>query len=207
METVAQIPDMVWVDMETTGLDHTYDVPLEIGLMTTDRLGREISHATWLIGLPEWKDKIENAKQHEFVGPMHLKNGLWWEWDTAIEDRPQDITPRRVQDEAVEWLDNQGVRFGKHPVCGSSVRLDRDFMFSYLLDIDCHFHYRIIDVSSIKEACALLNPKVREKEVMFVGSEAKKTHRPIGDIRSSILEWRFYAENFMWTDWEAINAD
>lgn len=186
------IPEMVWIDMETTGTDEVIDVPLELGLMVTNRFGREIDHISWLVVDEAWKDRVEDAKQDELVGPMHRINGLWFDWDQALTLGQN--TPRYVQDKAMDWLDKKEVPYGQMPLCGSSLRMDRAFCKKYLPDIEYFFSYRIIDISSDKEQCKLLNPKVYEK---MIWPDAK-AHRVIMDIRDSIREYQYYLDNFLW---------
>lgn len=190
------IPEMVWIDMETTGLDEDRDVPLEIGFMVTDKFGHEIAHKSWIIVDEAWKDRVEDAKQDELVGPMHRNNGLWFDWDQALILGQNN--PRYVQDKAMEWFDMKEVAYGQYPLAGSSLRLDRAFCKKYLPDIEYFFNYRIIDISSDKEQCKLLNPRVYDKMAEESGWKDTKSHRVIPDIRDSIREYQYYQHNFLW---------
>jgi len=199
---MAKSVDYVWVDLETTGLDHAHDVPLEIGLLLTDRRLSIIDSSTWIIGDNSlaYLNAVDRAKHDEFVGPMHRASGLFFEWEQAIRHTPEAITRRAVQDSILHWLDDRDVVFGKYAVAGSSVGFDRRMMDDHLPDVNNHFNYRVIDVSSIKETCKRNNPKVFAQM-----PQTPKVHRPISDIRNSMTEYAYYMENYLWVDWETID--
>jgi oligoribonuclease len=179
---------MVWVDIETTGLNPSEDIILEIGLVITDFEGRVKDTWRSLVYEGDWAYGIEAMS--DLVKVMHQKSGLLDEFmDTAMEDRC-DLT--RVSEMAIEWLGEHGLKAGEHPMCGSSVHFDRRFLEYWGSDLVDWFHYRNVDVSTLKTICEMVNPPVAKNIPEKTG-----THRPITDLDSSINEYRFYLDNFL----------
>ena len=189
-------PDIVWVDVETTGLSYEHDLLLEIVILLSDRKCNVIDYNTWLVGEPSWNDRVQDAKLDEFVGPMHKESGLWMEWEQALEVNPKLIHPRIVQDQILNWFDEHELAYGQYPMAGSSVGFDRHMMGIHLPDVEQHFHYRNLDISSHKESCKLNNPHVYEQRP----ENPDPIHRPLPDIKDSITEYRYYMENYLWVD-------
>lgn len=189
-------PEMLWIDLETTGLDADTEVPLELGLCVTDRYGKIIAERSWLIHdeTSEYKEKIAAAKQHEIVGPMHEKSGLWADLDKR---EVHNFGQRYIVDaDACSWLDDVGVPVFKLPMAGSSIgSLDRPFCITHLPNLHKHFHYRNLDVSSIKEAARLRNTPIFEAEPTPHANDSE--HRVLDDIHWSIELWRFYCREFL----------
>lgn len=189
-------PEMVFIDIETTGLDPVHDVPLEIGLIVTDRWGNEI--ATWdsiIVEEEDWfKKELEASKKDPFVYPMHTKSGLYH--DLAQAKKPKPIAT--VEDRAITFL-LQYFEVGRVPMSGSSIgSLDRPFVKEYMPHLNEFFSYRNIDVSSFKEVCRLVNPYLLKDILAALDKQTPKTHRVLDDARQSIFEYQQYLESFIY---------
>jgi oligoribonuclease len=187
---------MIWVDLETTGLDANEHIPLEVGLAITDRFGNIEAENSWLIheGTFEWRRKLEEGASHPIVGPMHTSSGLWEELA-----RHKAIIPSRYGADRLmaEWLDENNFPEGTFPMCGSSVgSLDRPFITNHFPRLIKYFHYRSIDISSVKELCKLHAPETWEKYNELT-KEDIGGHRVLSDIHYSIREYQFYLKYFL----------
>lgn len=195
--TVAPItaqPEMAWCDVETTGLDAHSDALLEIGFILTDRFGRVIPDCvrSWLMWEPYYHRCVE--KMDEFVQNMHTASGLLDDLTEAMRFKDVfDLSVRSVEEQAIQWLDASfnGQPNPKVPFAGNSVRLDREFLKFYMPVADDWFHYRIQDISSIREFAKLLNPAM-----VKALPEPIKGHRVIGDLVESITLYRHMAKDF-----------
>jgi len=194
--------DLLWIDLETTGLEAAIEVPLELGLCVTDEWGQAKAYKKWLIddGTPYFDLKVQLAKQNEFVGPMHEASGLW---DALNRTRPrsQQGSPiKSVDTFAVDWLRSNGVPEGKLPLCGNSIgSLDRPFVLYHFPKLNAYNSYRNIDVSSFKETCRRVNPELFERLKDVADTKGSAKHRVLEDIEGSIAEYQAYLENFLFT--------
>lgn len=184
--------EMLWVDLETTGLVAADDVVLEIGLATTDRWGEIISEESWVIN--NENSFFQNALKNmdPYVLDMHTKSDLL----ADVEDR--GLTFEQVEEDVLAWLNEEvpeDMR-GKMPTAGSSVRFDRVFIEGDFPSFLPFWHpYRILDVSTIKEACKLTNEELYKKAPNQNKANAK--HRVLDDLHSSIDEWKWYLQEFL----------
>jgi oligoribonuclease (3'-5' exoribonuclease) len=198
----------VVVDMETTGTDVNFDLPLELGLGLFDGELNELAMNSWLIR-PDygWRERLE---VNHFVKDMHTKNGLIADiealpefyYETDAEGKQHQLTydMPMVSFQAWQWLaETCGLASGEFPMTGSSIgALDRPFLKDYLPSVHGFFTYRSIDVSSLKELCKRLNPKLyREMKAQAPFLDANKEHRVRADVRASAAELKFYIENFL----------
>ena len=185
-----------WIDLETTGLNAHAEVPLEIGLKLTDEWGEGGPSKTWLINenTDYYRTRIAAGKEHEVVGPMHLKSGLW-------EDLSgMQSTRQHIDDAAYRWLVGEGVEPNILPLCGNSVgSLDRPFLLVHFPILNEFLHYRNIDISSFKEVCRRVNPELFSKLRDIADNKESAIHRPLADIDASITEYQGYVENFFFT--------
>lgn len=186
---------MIWVDVETSGLDKDLDPIFEIGLAITDKWGGVIAERSYLV----WEDSDlyttgwHRGRKDEFVNKMHHESGLW-------DDLRDKECPTRLQVEEamLGFLEKNEVESFTLPMVGSSIQFDRERMAIHFPKLEAFFHYRNIDISTTKEECRRLNPALYAKlETVW---EAQKKHRPLPDIYDSINERKFYIENFFFIE-------
>ncbi len=168
--------NLIWIDLEMTGLDTREDSILEIATAITDKYlnllaeGPEfaIRHSvTTLQGMDDW-----NRSQH-------TKSGLW---QRAL-DSGVDLADAEAQ--TMEFL-LRWVPAGKSPMCGNSICQDRRFLHRQMPRLERFFHYRNLDVSTIKELARRWAPAIGK------GFTKESTHTALSDVRDSIEELRYY---------------
>ena len=172
---------LVWVDMEMTGLDPFNDKIIEVAVVVTDSELNVLEEGPVLA--IHQSDEIL-AGMDAWNTSTHGKSGL----TARVKDSPID----EAQAEAllIEFLAKY-IGPGKSPMCGNSICQDRRFMAKYMPKLEAYFHYRNLDVSTLKELCKRWNPTIARKFV-------KKTkHTALADIHESIDELRFYREHFI----------
>jgi oligoribonuclease len=184
---------MLWVDLEMTGLEPSGDVVLEFGLATSDRFGNIINEASWVINDQSTIYDQAIGRMVPFVRDMHTKSGLLEEvrsGDAYSCDDAEKMIFRWLEDNVP--IDKRGIM----PTAGSSVRLDRSFIeMDYSTLLGFWHPYRILDVSSFKEGCKILNPEMYEKAPNQ--NKANAAHRVLDDIHASAGEWGWYVDNFL----------
>lgn len=189
--------NLLWIDLETTGLVASTEVPLELGLILTDKWGEELAAESWLIYEDDnmhFLDCIDNAVP--FVKEMHTKSGLW----TDLQSQHY-WTRDNLDRAACRWLQDLGVESGVLPMTGSSIgSLDRPFVQHHLPNLNKYFNYRNVDISSIKEICDRVNPALMAQLKPFTGGKEDSEHRVLADARASIYEYILYIENFLITE-------
>jgi len=181
---LSDAPLMVWVDLETTGLEEKAGLPLEAGVLITDLELNEIAAAQYMI---QW-GKLDWDSYDPFVRAMHEASGLRAEYDAgaglAISDVENLLCAFLRTHDATDL-----------PMAGSNVaNFDRAWVREFMPTFNDTFHYRNVDVSSIKEACRLYNPEVYAKLPPKL-----ETHRTVQDCRDTVSEFSFYRDNFLWT--------
>lgn len=183
---------LVWVDMETTGLDPRLELPLEIGFIITNLNLDVIDQWDCMIwDTPTYDEKILDP----FVLKMHGPEGS----GLLEEAQEAGVTAAEAFAEGLDFLKGHGVvkaeRIGTEPMVGSSVQFDREWLFVHAPEIFASFHYRNIDWSTVKELCRRYNPPVYAKIDRF--TTKRELHRVLPDIEDSISEARFYIDNFL----------
>jgi oligoribonuclease len=170
------------MDLEMTGLDPERHVIVEIAtLVTDDDLTIVAEGPDLVVAAPE----AQLGAMEEVVRRMHTTSGLL----EAI--RESTTTLEEAGRATLEFL-RQHVPAGETPLCGNSISVDRSFLKVHLPELDAHFHYRNIDVSTVKELCRRWNPP------LYAARPHKATaHRALDDIRESVAELAYYKEHFM----------
>ncbi|UWZ35773.1 oligoribonuclease [Dactylosporangium roseum] len=169
---------LVWIDCEMTGLDLGKDALIEVAALVTDPdlnvLGEGVDvviHA----------DEAQLGGMQEVVREMHSKSGL----TEAV--RASSVTVPEAEDLIMDYITQHVPDPRTAPLCGNSIATDRGFLARDMPRLDNHLHYRMIDVSSIKELCRRWYPRV------YFGQPAKGlAHRALADIRESIRELEYY---------------
>ncbi|WP_445263077.1 oligoribonuclease [Pseudokineococcus sp. 1T1Z-3] len=170
---------MVWIDCEMTGLDLEADALVEVAVLVTDSDLQVVGEGLdVLIAPPE----EALAQMRDVVREMHTASGLLEELaaGTTLED-----AQRQVLDHVRELVPDAR----KAPLAGNSVGTDRGFLARDMPELVDHLHYRIIDVSSVKELARRWYPRA-----YFASPEKAGGHRALADIRESIVELRYYRE-------------
>jgi len=168
----------VWIDCEMTGLDLGKDALIEIAALVTDSelnvLGPGVDlviHAddTTLDGMPD------------VVRDMHARSGL------TEEVRASTLTLAEAERQVLEYIRGYVPEARTAPLCGNSIATDRGFIARDMTELDNHLHYRMVDVSSIKELCRRWYPRI-----YYAQPDKGLAHRALADIKESIRELRYY---------------
>lgn len=192
---------MYWVDIETTGLAVEDDRILEVGFLVTDLDLGVIDKAHWTVKSPFSEEMVKlrtergtdkQRRDATIVYDMHTESGLWL--DVAVSDQ----TLREVEAEAAIWLREQGIDPKADPMCGSSVHFDRAFLKLHMPYVERLFHYRNIDISTLKELSKRWTPRMFEHQKADLALvENTPLHRVFSDLENTVNEARWYADNFI----------
>lgn len=178
---MSQQDNLVWMDLEMTGLEPERDVIIEIATIVTD----------------SDLNVIEEGPVMAIHQPTILLNAMD-EWNTrthghsGLTERVKNspISCREAERQTLAFL-KQHLKPGTSPLCGNSIHQDRRFLVKYMPELDAFFHYRNLDVSTLKELAKRWNPAV-------VSSFKKAgTHQALDDIRESIAELAHYRQGFL----------
>ncbi|MCO6007034.1 oligoribonuclease [Actinoallomurus purpureus] len=170
---------LVWIDCEMTGLDLRRDALIEIAALVTDSELNVLDAGIDLVIKPP-QDALEQMSK--VVRDMHTTSGL-------LEVLPGGITLAEAEDRVLEYVRTHVPGVKKAPLCGNSIATDRSFLARDMPALDAHLHYRMIDVSSIKELARRWYPRA-----YFASPVKKGGHRALADITESITELRYYRE-------------
>ena len=179
---MAQDPNnLIWIDMEMSGLNPETDRVLEIAIVVTDSQLNIIAEAPVLV--IHQPDAVLDAMDN-WNKSTHKKSGL------IDKVRASTLTEAGAEAQMIDFL-AQYVPSGVSPLCGNSVHQDRRFLVRYLPKLDAYFHYRLIDVSTLKELARRWKPEV-------IGGLVKHgKHEALADIHESISELRYYRAQIM----------
>lgn len=172
--------NLVWIDLEMTGLDPDNDYIIEIATIVTDADLNVLEEGpTMAIHQP---DCVLDAMD-EWCTNQHGKSGL------TQRVKESTITEREAEQRTIEFL-LEHVDKGASPICGNSIGQDRRFLYRHMPELEQFFHYRNLDVSTIKEIARRWKPEVLD------GVQKKGSHLALDDIRDSIAELQHYREVF-----------
>jgi oligoribonuclease len=171
---------LVWVDLEMTGLNPEIDTILEIAVIVTDNNLKIIKEGPSLV---IHADDAALARMHPEVKAMHASSGL------TNRVKESTITLAQAQQEVMVFLKQYAQP--KSPLCGNSIWLDKTFLIKHMPEITNFLHYRIIDVSTVKEL--VLRWYSNDAKANFAKA---KNHRALDDIRESIAELIYYRKNY-----------
>ena len=174
-----ELPHLIWIDCEMTGLDLASDALVEIAVLVTDSELNVIGEGVDVV-INAAEEKL--AEMNDFVREMHTASGL-------ISEIPNGISMSEAEEKILAYLQSAGTEPGKSPLAGNSVSVDRNFIARDMLKLNEYLHYRTIDVSSIKELARRWYPKT-----YFAAPAKTGNHRALGDIRDSIAELAYYRE-------------
>ncbi|MEU7573290.1 MULTISPECIES: oligoribonuclease [unclassified Micromonospora] len=169
---------LVWIDCEMTGLDLGRDALIEVAALVTDPDLNVLGDG---VDVVIHADDATLAGMPEIVRTMHAKSGL------TEEVRRSTVTLAEAEDLVLDYVTSHVKDPRTAPLCGNSIATDRGFLARDMTRLDAHLHYRMIDVSSIKELCRRWYPRV------YFGQPQKGlAHRALADIRESIRELEYY---------------
>jgi oligoribonuclease len=178
--TDARTDRLVWIDLEMTGLDPSHDEIVEIAAIVTDAELNELDAGISLVVCPPDLSILEGME--DVVVRMHTESGL-------LDDIPAGIALADAGAAVLAYVRGHVPEPRKAPLAGSSVYVDRGFLARYLPELDDYMHYRLIDVSTIKELARRWYPR------SYFNAPAKTGgHRALADIRESIAELRYYRD-------------
>ena len=172
---------LVWLDMEMTGLDPDNDKVIELAVVVTNSQLEVIAEsAVWVVhqsdaildGMDDWNKNT------------HGKSGLVAKVKASVLDEAE------VETQCLDFL-KRHVPSGKSPMCGNSICQDRRFMARYMPKLETYFHYRNLDVSTLKELCKRWKPELAK------GVKKGGKHEALADIYESIEELKYYREHFL----------
>jgi oligoribonuclease len=170
---------LVWIDCETTGLDLGRDALVEIACIVTDSELAIVDDGIDLVIKPP-AEAIDTMP--EVVREMHTASGL-------LGELASGITLAEAQEQVLAYVRRHVADSRKVPLCGNSIATDRSFIARDMPELDLFLHYRMVDVSSIKELARRWYPRA-----YFASPEKRGGHRALADIRESISELRYYRE-------------
>jgi oligoribonuclease len=172
----AALQRLIWLDLEMTGLDPNNDSILEIATIVTDGELEELAVGPVLaIG----HDEAVLQRMDEWNTEHHKASGLW----QRVLDSP--VGMHEAERSTLQFL-QQWTTAGSSPLCGNSICQDRRFLSRLMPELEAWFHYRNLDVSTLKELAARWAPQVLD------GIAKENRHEALADIRESIAELRHY---------------
>jgi oligoribonuclease len=170
---------LVWIDCEMTGLDLARDALIEIACLVTDGKLNVLDEGVDLVIKPpaEAVDQMVPV-----VRDMHTTSGL-------IDELASGVTLAEAQEQVLGYVRGLVPDARRVPLCGNSIATDRAFLARDMPELDAFLHYRMVDVSSIKELARRWYPRA-----YFASPQKHGGHRALADIRESIQELRYYRE-------------
>jgi oligoribonuclease len=177
-QPAAHEDNLIWIDLEMTGLDPGADSILEIATVVTDKSLNILSEG------PEFAIRHELLRleaMDDWNRNQHRKSGLW----QRVLDSTADLSGAEAltMDFLVRWVPP-----GKSPMCGNSICQDRRFLHRLMPRLERFFHYRNLDVSTIKELARRWAPEITK------GFNKDSAHTALSDVRDSIAELRYYRQ-------------
>ena len=178
---MAQNPNhLIWIDLEMTGLDTRNDVIIEIATVVTDSELNIVAEGP-VIAIHQSEERL--AGMDEWNARQHGQSGL------VQRVRDSRIDEAEAERQTLAFL-RQHVPAKASPMCGNSICQDRRFLARCMPDLEDYFHYRNLDVSTIKELAKRWAPDV------YKGFSKESSHLALDDIKDSIAELRYYREHF-----------
>ncbi len=183
---------LVWMDMEMTGLDPERERIIEIATIVTDGDLNVIAEGP-VLAVRQSESLL--AAMDDWNQRHHAASGL------LDRVRREGVSEREAEAATLAFLE-QHVDKKRSPLCGNTIWQDRRFLVRYMPTLEDHLHYRMVDVSSIKELVRRWRPD------LMAGFTKKNEHTALADIRESIEELRYYREHFLrWQRPDGVQDD
>jgi len=168
---------IVWIDCEMTGLDLVSDALIEVAALVTDSELNVLGDGVDVVIKPP---EAAITQMRDVVRQMHTASGLLTELDSGM-------TMAQAQEAVLAYVRTWVPEARRAPLAGNTVGTDRGFLARDMPQLESHLHYRIVDVSSVKELARRWYPRA-----YFASPEKTGNHRALADIRESIRELRYY---------------
>ena len=181
MATKISENNLVWMDLEMTGLDPKRDRILEIASIITDAELNIIAEGP-VFAIHQAQTQLD--QMNKWCVDQHGKSGL------TQRVQQSNISESKAEIETLNFI-KQYVPEKTSPLCGNSIYQDRRFLIEYMPKLENYFHYRLLDVSTIKILAKLWAPSIVD------GFKKESSHLALQDIRDSIEELRYYKKNFI----------
>ncbi len=179
---MAQAPQhLIWIDLEMTGLDPETDLIIEIATVVTDKDLNILAQGP-VIAVHQSNEAL--AAMDDWNQKHHGQSGL------IDRVKASKTSAAEAEQETIDFL-KQWLPANASPICGNSVGQDRRFLVRYMPKLEAYFHYRSIDVSTLKELAARWAPEIKD------GFKKASSHQALDDILESIEELRYYREHFL----------
>ncbi len=173
--------NLIWIDLEMTGLNPDRDVIIELATVVTDKDLNVLATGP-MLAIYQPEERL--AAMDQWNQKHHGASGL-------IERvRKSRVREREAEYLTLEFL-KKWVSPGESPMCGNSICQDRRFLYRSMPQLEAYFHYRNLDVSTLKELAKRWAPHLKE------GFKKKNAHEALADILESIEELKYYRENFL----------
>ena len=169
---------LVWIDCEMTGLDLASDLVIEVAALVTDSELTVLGDGVDVV-IGATAEQLE--RMPKVVREMHASSGL------TDEVLASTVTLREAEEQVLAYVREWVPEARKAPLCGNSIGTDRGFLTRDMAELDGHLHYRMVDVSSIKELARRWYPRV-----YFNAPKKGGGHRALADILESVQELRYY---------------
>jgi len=179
---MAQAPQhLIWIDLEMTGLNPETDLIIEIATVVTDKDLNILAQGP-VIAVHQSNEAL--AAMDDWNQKHHGQSGL------IDRVKASTTSAAEAEQETIDFL-KQWLPANASPICGNSVGQDRRFLVRYMPKLEAYFHYRSIDVSTLKELAARWAPEIKD------GFKKASSHQALDDILESIEELRYYREHFL----------
>lgn len=172
---------LVWLDMEMSGLDPDKDRILELALIVTDKDLNVVEEGPVLV--VHQADAVLDGMDNWNKG-THAKSGL------IDKVRSATLTEAEAEVQVLAFMQRH-VAKRTSPMCGNSICQDRRFLARYMPELEAYFHYRNLDVSTLKELAGRWRPELKD------GFKKANSHTALADIRESIDELKYYRDTFI----------
>lgn len=173
--------NLVWLDLEMTGLDYRNDRIIEIATIVTDNQLNILAEGP-VLAVKQSEELLANMD--DWCTKQHTKSGL------VERVKNSSVSERDAEQHTLDFI-KEYVPAGKSPMCGNSICVDRRFLYEYMPELQNYFHYRNLDVSSVKILAEHWAPEIMND------FEKESQHLALQDIRDSIDELKFYRERFI----------